>query len=140
MQFLWMLVPYLLPAAILAVPLALIAAIDVRVRQLGKAVRACDAAIQSEAAQLTNAVNDLKRMVTELESKEGARSDGEPQEAGLSDLARGKVLKMHRVGRASEQIAETLGLPKGEVDLLIKVHKIVMQPYEGLAPAAKLRA
>ena len=140
MQYLWMLIPYLLPAGILLVPLSLIVVMDIRVRRLAKSVRSCDAAIQAEAAQLTNAVNDLKRRVTDLESNAGSRGDGEQRESGLNDMARGKVLKMHRVGRAPEQIAETLGLPKGEVDLLIKVHRIVMKPYEGLAQAERLRA
>ncbi len=101
--------------------------------------RNCDAAIQAEAAQLTNAVNELKRRVGGTRECRRNRNNPGPQEAGLSDMARGKILKMHRVGRASEQIAETLGLPKGEVDLLVKVHKIVMQPYEGAALGRKAR-
>ncbi|MBZ5610077.1 MAG: hypothetical protein LAP38_17580 [Acidobacteriia bacterium] len=140
MPFLWVLIPYLLPAAVIVVPLALICGIDIRVRRLRKSVQTCETSIQAEAAQLTNAVNELKRRFEEFENEGVTRRDPEPQDAGLSDMARGKVLKMHRVGRSTEQIAETLGLPKGEVDLLIKVHKVVMRPYEGVAPAGQMGA
>lgn len=139
-QFLWTLVPYLLPAAVLAIPLALVCAVAMRVRGLRKAVRNCEQSVQAEAAQLTNAVNELKHKFTEFEKQGVIQAQTEPQEAGLGDIARGKVLKMHRVGRAPEQIAQSLGLPKGEVDLLIKVHKIVMRPYEGVSPAERLGA
>ncbi len=137
---LWSLIPYLIPAAVVVIPLALVCGIDLRVRRLRKSVRNCEASIQAEAAQLTNALNELKRKFAELETNGGARLDPEPQDAGLSDMARGKVLKMHRVGRPPEHIAETLGLAKGEVDLLIKVHKVVMQPYQGVAPAGRVTA
>ena len=45
---------------------------------------------------------------------------------------------MHRLGQSPDRIAGSLRLPKGEVDLLVKVHRIVMRPYEDvrLAPSA----
>jgi hypothetical protein len=133
MQIFWTMFPYLIQACIVLIPLSLVFAVDFRVRRLGKSIRKCDAAIQAEAAQLTNAINELKRRMAELESGTNVKI-AEPQESGLGDIARGKVLKMHRVGRDAGQIAETLGLPKGEVDLLVKVHKIVMKPYQDVAP------
>jgi hypothetical protein len=33
---------------------------------------------------------------------------------------------MHRQGEASDQIAEALALPRQEIDLLLKVHRIVV--------------
>ncbi len=49
---------------------------------------------------------------------------------GLNTTLRTKVLKMSRLGQSSDRIAGTLRVPKGEVDLLLKVHRIVMRPYE----------
>ena len=40
------------------------------------------------------------------------------------------MLKLHRLGQPLDRIAGSLRVPKGEVDLLVKVHKIVMRPYE----------
>jgi len=48
----------------------------------------------------------------------------------LSGNVRSKVLKMHRLGQPADRIADNLRVPKGEVDLLVKVHQIVMRPYE----------
>ena len=53
-----------------------------------------------------------------------------PQGSGLSTTLRSKALKMHRMGQPMDRIAENLRVPKGEVELLVKVHQIVMRPYE----------
>jgi len=50
--------------------------------------------------------------------------------SGVNSTLRGKVLKMHRLGQSSDRIAGALRVPKGEVELLVKVHKIAMRPYE----------
>ena len=50
--------------------------------------------------------------------------------SGLNTTLRSKVLKMHRMGQSMDHIADSLRVPRGEVDLLVKVHRIVMRPYE----------
>jgi hypothetical protein len=40
---------------------------------------------------------------------------------------RTQVLRLHRAGEGSAAIATSLGLPRGEVDLLIKVHGMVLE-------------
>jgi hypothetical protein len=55
--------------------------------------------------------------------------------AGLDQTARSKVLKMHRAGQSSEEIAASLRMPKGEVDLLVKVHEIELGALEQLTSA-----
>jgi hypothetical protein len=39
---------------------------------------------------------------------------------------RSQALRMHRQGERADQIAENLSLPRQEVDLLLKVHRIVI--------------
>jgi hypothetical protein len=46
--------------------------------------------------------------------------------SGLNLTRRSHALKMHRLGGAPEQIAKALGIPRNEVDLLLKVQKIVV--------------
>jgi hypothetical protein len=46
--------------------------------------------------------------------------------AGMNLNKRSQVLRLHRQGEAPERIAATLDIPRQEVDLLIKVHRIVM--------------
>ena len=44
--------------------------------------------------------------------------------SGLDTTIRSKVLRMHRAGQSSDDIAASLRMPRGEVDLLVKVHEI----------------
>jgi hypothetical protein len=45
---------------------------------------------------------------------------------GLNLNKRSQALRMHRRGEGPEQIAAALELPRQEVDLLLKVHRIVL--------------
>ena len=46
--------------------------------------------------------------------------------AGMNLNKRSQVLRLHRQGKFPDQIASNLDLPRQEVDLLIKVHRIIM--------------
>ena len=46
--------------------------------------------------------------------------------AGLNLSKRSQALRMHRRGDAPELIAAALEVPRQEIDLLVKVHQIVM--------------
>ena len=46
--------------------------------------------------------------------------------AGLNLSKRTQVLRMHRNGDATDRISAALEVPQQEVDLLIKVHRIVL--------------
>ena len=45
---------------------------------------------------------------------------------GMNAMKRSQALRMHRRGDRPEQIASVLELPRQEVDLLLKVHSIVI--------------
>ena len=45
---------------------------------------------------------------------------------GLNLSKRSHALRMHRRGEGAEQIAASLDLPRQEVELLLKVHRIVL--------------
>ena len=45
---------------------------------------------------------------------------------GLNLSKRSHALRMHRRGEGAEQIAAALDLPRQEVELLLKVHRIVL--------------
>ena len=114
----------------------LFAAMQRRVSKLAKAVISGDASHQAEAAELTNAINELKRRILELEKVE-IRNCAELQpDADLSHAARSMAFKLQRAGQTPEAIAQKLRLSKGEVELLIKAQNIVMRPYENVEMAA----
>jgi hypothetical protein len=138
MQVLLTLLPYVSVVATALATLGLFWGVNRNVQKLRRSVQACENSVQAEAAQLTNAMNELKREFAELEKAEEFEGCPEPAGAGLRALARSKVLKMRRAGQTTEQIAETLRLPKAEVELLIKVQQIVIQHYEYVTSPAGL--
>jgi hypothetical protein len=49
-----------------------------------------------------------------------------PPKPGFNLSKRTQALRMHRRGDSTEQIASALEIPRQEVDLLLKVHRIVI--------------
>lgn len=62
-----------------------------------------------------------------------------PPRAGLNLGTRSQALRMSRRGDTAQQIAAALGIPEREVELLLKVQRIVMEagaaPFPDAAPA-----
>ncbi|MGO9260747.1 MAG: hypothetical protein ACLQU1_31235 [Bryobacteraceae bacterium] len=84
--------------------------------QLGETVEAVEKAVES----LSEEVRGLRQ------HPPAAASDGGLPRAGLNLSKRSQALRMHRRGEPPEQIAATLAVSRQEVDLLLKVHRIVM--------------
>jgi hypothetical protein len=132
------LLPYLTVAANLLVVLGVLCTLSQRVRQLRGRATKNETALQSEAGRLAAEIAELKTRLEEIEVPGQSLSPASAvASGGLNNTLRSKVLKMHRLGQTPERIAGSLRLPQGEVDLLVKVHRIVMRPYQDvqLAPA-----
>jgi hypothetical protein len=126
------LLPYIALALNLILVLGLFFGLNRSVWKLRNRIGKCECKLESATVRITEGVNELSRKVSELEE-----ADTEPLAAGGATLANGlnttlrsKVLKMHRMGQSRDNIADSLRVPRGEVDLLVKVHRIVMRPYE----------
>ena len=132
------LLPYLTVVANLLLVLGILLGLSQRVRELRSRAGKQDKALATETARLSAEVAELKTRVLELEREQAdnsLRSGTAPIAAAVAgnnvnNTLRSKVLKMHRLGQSADRIAGSLHVPKGEVDLLVKVHKIVMRPYE----------
>jgi hypothetical protein len=124
--------PYFTALANVALTLGVLCGLTLKVRRVRRRLAKVEAEAQMEAAQLSAAANELKGRVHELEENQIPQADGPAPagENGLSSTLRSKVLKMHRLGQSAGNIAGLLRIPKGEVDLLVKVHRIIMRPYE----------
>jgi hypothetical protein len=134
MQLAIKLLPYIAIGISLIVFLGLFFQLARTVEKLRSRLGKLESQVQP-ATKLSARIDDLNLRIEELESTGGPRPEtltGKP--GGLSGTVRSKVLKMHRLGQPAGRIADNLRVPKGEVDLLVKVHQIVMRPYEQ-APA-----
>jgi hypothetical protein len=93
----------------------------------GRRQQPAEAESGGAGAELRHALETLAAQVHELRSLPPA-VPGDPAAArpGLNLSKRSQALRMHRRGESAEQIAGALQVPRQEVDLLVKVHRIVL--------------
>jgi hypothetical protein len=117
---------FVLPSAIS------LAALPVCLKMLGRMKR-LEAQIGRTGEELNGQTSilskDLAALKTEVETSSEA-APAVPLSAGSNATVRAKVLKMNRLGQSVDQIAESLHLSRGEVLLLLKVHRIVLRTFE----------
>ena len=82
----------------------------------------CEAALQG----LRDTIDGLTAQMRDLERAAAAAPQSGTARAGLNLSKRSQALRMHRKGDPPDQIAASLGVAVQEVDLLIKVHRIVL--------------
>ena len=76
--------------------------------------------VDESVVALCTTVDQFRRDGPEPETRGPAPLDG------LNLTKRAQVLRMHRRGDPPERIASLLEVPRQEVDLLIKVHRIII--------------
>lgn len=128
------LLPYLTVAANLLLVLGILLGLSQRVRMLRIRAANQEKIAHVESASFSSEISELKRRVQELEDSSSQAGPAAPSDNSLNQTLRSKVLKMHRLGQPPERIAGSLHVNRGEVDLMVKVHKIVMRPYEDTVP------
>lgn len=130
----------LLPYALLLVSMILFLGLSFglsqRVNRLRSRMAKCEERIKTEAAEFAQGVQALNRRVDALVMEIPNSEPPTVSSTGVNGTLRGKALKMHRLGQSTDRISEALRVPKGEVDLLVKVHRMVMRPYENASITA----
>jgi len=129
----WFLQP-LLYYAMLAAGLGLCLYLFVTLKMELRAQARRPFADQQQLHDLEDALQEVRRAVERLETdlREVERQTGmlvppAPARSGLNLSKRTQVLRMHRAGQNGAGIAASLGLPRGEVELLIKIHRLVLE-------------
>jgi hypothetical protein len=91
--------------------------------------RAKAAAAQTEAAmhQWGQTIDSLSAQVRDMPQQGLPAAGPSPPRAGLNLSKRSQVLRMHRRGDSPDQIAIALEVPLQEVDLLLKVQRIILR-------------
>jgi hypothetical protein len=80
---------------------------------------------EKAAEALRQAVAQLARDFDDLAQHAGSSPSLEPRR-GLNLSRRSQALRMHRRGESAEQIASALGVSRQEIQLLLKVHQILV--------------
>lgn len=125
-----------LPVALGIVSALVLASLAVSLAALAGAARLLRAARENAGAgrdraepalaSLRASIEELQTRLGEFERKPLAAAVPAMPRAGLNLGKRSQVLRMNRRGDAPDQIARALEIPLTEVDLLIKVHRIVL--------------
>jgi len=94
--------------------------------------RYLDRRSQTAQARLNAELETAKEKVSELEGevcqmREQTPQTPPPPRPGFNLSTRSQALRMHRRGDSPGQISSTLQVPLQEVELLLKVHRIVLQ-------------
>lgn len=95
------------------------------VRAVAQRAEAYQAASEAAIETIRNEAESCARQLREIR-QEPPRASAFSAQPGLNLSKRSQALRMHRRGDSSEQIASTLGVPLQEVELLLKVHRIVV--------------
>ncbi|HVN06394.1 MAG TPA: hypothetical protein VMT86_18360 [Bryobacteraceae bacterium] len=85
------------------------------------------AALEAALADTRHAIQDSQADLREVEQQTGMLVAPAAARSGLNLSKRTQVLRLHRAGHDIAGIATTLSLPRAEVDLLVKVHRIVVE-------------
>lgn len=81
---------------------------------------------EAQAASLRERLEALTIQIRELESQPSVTLTPGLPKPGMNVVKRAQALRLNRRGDPPEEIAVALELPRQEVDLLLKVHRIVM--------------
>jgi len=85
------------------------------------------AAARAEVEQLRAGLGALEVSMREFHRTSGALVAPTPPRSGINLSTRTQVLRRNRFGEPPAEIAAAVGVPRAEVDLLLKVNRIVVE-------------
>ncbi len=80
--------------------------------------------IPQKLNELGKEIGQMQLRLDEIERRRTPLADWSPESASVHLNRRGQVLRLHRRGESSVQIASALGLVQGEVKLIIRLHEL----------------
>jgi hypothetical protein len=82
------------------------------------------------AGPVNAALDDLQRRLAQAEQNLQDLSAGPTRNLnGFGRSGRSQVVHLAEKGQSSEEIAQSLGLPRGEVDFILKVERILLKSF-----------
>jgi hypothetical protein len=89
------------------------------------------AAVEGGVSKIQAQIAGMEERLRQAEERAGVLVAPSPPRSGLNLNKRAQALRMFRRGESPDEIAACLSLPRNEVRLLVKVHRIAM---DALAP------
>jgi hypothetical protein len=90
--------------------------------------------LEAKVAGMAAEMDELRERLGERDADRPAPVGWAQEVAGVNLNRRGQVLRLRRRGRTVEEIASTLQMPRGEVELMVKVYEL-SQKAAGAASA-----
>lgn len=121
--------PYALLAAGMGLCVSLFVTLKGEIRALQRRCQAERQQVQTLESALGEArlaIHGLETDLRAVERQTGMLVAPAPARSGLNLSKRTQALRMHRSGQDPAGIAAALELPRSEVELLVKVHRIVV--------------
>jgi len=120
------LAPYMLLAAGCIFALFFLLSFDKEIRQLKSRLARRQAGDNASTCDLRAQVQQLNERLRDAEERAGIAVAPQSPKASLNLNKRTQVLRMSRRGERAENIAAMLSLPRREVELLLKIHGLVL--------------
>lgn len=98
-----------------------------RAEQTKRAQRATD--LEDSLATWRAAYEEMRADLENLAQRVAGSEAPRPPQPGMNLTKRSQVLRLHRQGESSAHIAAVLHLPLAEVELVLKVHRAVVQQF-----------
>ena len=126
---------YLLLAAGLGLCLYLFVKLKREIWRLEVRWRRQQSTLEDTIQQMRAYIEDLKTRLQEAEERAGLLVAPTPPRSGLNLSKRTQALRMFHRGESPEQIAAALSIPENEVQLLLKVNRILVEHAQPAAGA-----
>ena len=118
--------PYALQAAGLIACLLIFLSLKQDIQRLKLRLDRQQADEATSARDLKLRLEAITLRLRDSEDRAGVLVAPEPPRSGLNLTKRSQVIRMSRRGERAENIAASLSLPRGEVDLLLKINALVV--------------
>jgi hypothetical protein len=120
---------YSLVAAGLLLNLYLFVTLKVEIRSAHQRCIEADKCLDLDLTQAKNRLAEIEQQFRDSEEQRSAGPSPASPPWAINLSKRSQVLRMYRRGDTPQQISSALQIPQKEVDLLVKVHRIVVGSY-----------
>ena len=126
------LAPFLLLAGGIAICFSIFISLKKELHALTREVKEERREIANLEQRLSAHVNEIQTALRDVEESAGVLVPPTPPRSGFNLSKRSQAMRMSRRGENSTNIAVALSVPRKEVELLLKVQKIVLSNVENL--------